>query len=63
MSPLDLQAEAANGQEPQGEVQLERLPVALPLVAGEARRPAGLQGLEDALLGLSEGVIEPVVVK
>ena len=39
MPPLDLQAEAANGQEPQGEVQLERLFVPLPLVAGESRRP------------------------
>ena len=60
MPPLDLQAEAANAQHPQGEVQLERPLVALPLIAGEAWRPAGLQGLEDAPLRLSEGVIEPV---
>ena len=60
ISPLDLQAEAANARDPQGEVQLERLLVPLPLVAGEARRPAGLQGLEDAPLRLSEGIVEPV---
>ena len=61
ISALDLQAEAANGQEPQGEVQLQRLPVPLPLVAGEAWHAAGLQGLEDAPLRLSDGVMEPVV--
>ena len=61
MSSLDLQAEAAHARNPQGEVQLQRLLVALPLVAGETRRPTGLQGLEDAPLRLSEGVVKPVV--
>ncbi|MCY4364783.1 MAG: hypothetical protein OXE17_00935 [Chloroflexi bacterium] len=60
MPSLGLQAEAANARYPQGEVQLQRLPVPLPLVAGEARRPAGLQCFVDAPLRLSEGIIKPV---
>ena len=60
MSALDLHAEAAHVEAPQGVVELGRIVVPLPFVVGEAREAAAVDFVEDAGFGLAHGVVPAV---
>ena len=60
LSALDLHAEAAHVEDPQGDVDLGCVVVPLPFVVGEAGEAAGFDFVEDAGFGPAHGVVPPV---
>ena len=60
LAALDLHAEAAHVEEPDGVVELGRIVVPLPFVVGEARESAAVDFVKDVGFSPAHGVVPPV---